>query len=143
MTLGPEHISTLASLEGLVFVYRRQKRLKEFEDLEMELLKAKMKVHGLQSLASDDMKHIGLMFLKRRRYEEAVHFMRHQAEFQAASRGLEHLDTLTTTNNLAMVLADLGELVDAEELATRVLANWRNALGPEHSRPLKGIYSLA
>ena len=46
--------------------------------------------------------------------------------------GPEHLDTLKSMNNLALVLDDEGHYAEAEKLDRETLDVMRRVLGPEH-----------
>lgn len=54
---------------------------------------------------------------------------------------MEHLDTLISMNNLALVLSDQGKLEDGERMFREVLAIGQRNLGKEHSETMtRGKY---
>jgi Tetratricopeptide repeat len=55
----------------------------------------------------------------------------------------EHPDTVTSVNNLAIVLQDQGKYEKAETMNRRVLKGNEKALGKEHSNTLTSIDNLA
>jgi tetratricopeptide (TPR) repeat protein len=57
--------------------------------------------------------------------------------------GPEHLDTLTSINNLAMALYGQGQYAAAEKLHRRALAGWEKTLGPERPVTLMSVNNLA
>lgn len=61
----------------------------------------------------------------------------------AATRGVEHPDTLTSMNNLAEALRGLGEAGSARALHEQALDARRRTLGDEHPDTLTSVGSLA
>jgi hypothetical protein len=57
--------------------------------------------------------------------------------------GKEHPDTMTSMNNLAVVLQGQGKYEQAEERNQRALEGREKALGKEHPDTLTSIYCLA
>ena len=57
--------------------------------------------------------------------------------------GLEHPDTTTSLNNLAVLLSDEGDLAGARPLHERALAIREKALGPEHPDTATSLNNLA
>ena len=51
---------------------------------------------------------------------------------QETSLGVEHPDTLTSVNNLGMLLNDQGKLAEAEQFVRRALEGVERTLGVEH-----------
>jgi tetratricopeptide (TPR) repeat protein len=57
--------------------------------------------------------------------------------------GPEHTSTLDTVNNLAILYADQGKLVEAEQMYQRALQGKEKAWGPEHTSTLDTVNNLA
>jgi Flp pilus assembly protein TadD len=57
--------------------------------------------------------------------------------------GKEHPSTLTSANNLAVVLQAQGDYKAAEEHLRRALGGWERILGKEHPNTLASANSLA
>ena len=57
--------------------------------------------------------------------------------------GEEHPDTLTSLNNLATLLQDMGELPEARRITEQELAVCRRVLGEEHPDTLTSLNNLA
>jgi Tetratricopeptide repeat len=57
--------------------------------------------------------------------------------------GLEHPDTLTSVNDLALAYSAQGRWVEAEKLLVQVVETSKTVLGPEHLDTLKSISNLA
>ena len=56
-------------------------------------------------------------------------------ETQRQTLGSTHLDTLTTMNDLALTLWNLGRLDEAEALQVEVLQTRKQTLGHRHPHP--------
>jgi cyclophilin family peptidyl-prolyl cis-trans isomerase len=65
---------------------------------------------------------------KRKRYEVAL--------------GPKHTSTINTANNLGMLYADQGKLVEAEAMYTRAVQGKEEALGPKHKSTLDTVHNL-
>ncbi|WP_326825844.1 tetratricopeptide repeat protein [Streptosporangium sp. NBC_01756] len=76
-------------------------------------------------------------------YHRAEPLARHAVAITLAGWGKEHPDTLTTRNNLALVLQGLGRLQEAEAEHRAVLGIRRRVLGEEHPDTLAGRNNLA
>jgi Flp pilus assembly protein TadD len=57
--------------------------------------------------------------------------------------GSEHPDTLSSLNNLAILLKYKGDLAGAEPLLRRVIEARERTLGPEHPDTLRSLNNLA
>ena len=57
--------------------------------------------------------------------------------------GDKHPDTLTSINNMASMLLDLGKLAEAEPLFREALAGRRETLGDKHPSTLTSINNMA
>ena len=64
-------------------------------------------------------------------------------ELYFAHRGAQHVDTIGSTQLLAVVLHSQGELTEARKLAEFALAAYRQIRGPEHADTLKTMNLLA
>ena len=56
--------------------------------------------------------------------------------------GLEHPDTLSSVNNLGILLSDKGDYAEAEEMHRRALTGREKVLGPNHPDTLSTINNL-
>ena len=68
----------------------------------------------------------------------AFHFQK-----MCESAGTKHPDTLTSINNLALVLSDLGKYEEAEEMHRQALRLCETVLGKEHPSTLTSMNNLA
>ena len=93
----------------------------------------------LRNLATD-----GALYLFRRGdARAAADLARYLYDRWRAKLGEDHLDTLSSANNLALALWELGELRAARELDEDTLARRRRLLGVDHSDTLKSASNLA
>ena len=63
-------------------------------------------------------------------------------EAREATLGVDHLDTLNSVNNLALVLGRQGKHEEAERMHRRALEGYEQVLGPEHPDTLAGVNNL-
>jgi tetratricopeptide (TPR) repeat protein len=76
-------------------------------------------------------------------YAEGVDSARRALEACERVLGAEHPDTLTSVNNLALLLYDQGKYDEAEPLFRRALEARERVLGPEHPDTLTSVNNLA
>ena len=57
--------------------------------------------------------------------------------------GAEHTDTLSTVNNLAILLKQQGDFVAARQMYERAVDGYEKALGPMHRNTLSTVNNLA
>ncbi|KAH9203606.1 hypothetical protein DL95DRAFT_418908 [Leptodontidium sp. 2 PMI_412] len=67
-----------------------------------------------------------------------------QASLQGKEKawGPEHTSTLNTVNNLGLLYADQGKLVEAEQMYQRALQGYEKAWGPDHTSTLDTVNNL-
>jgi tetratricopeptide (TPR) repeat protein len=86
---------------------------------------------------------VGRYDYERGDYRSAELAYRQVLEAHRRLQGPEHPDTLTSMNNLATVLAALGDAAGGAELHRQALDASRRLLGPEDPRTLKSMSNLA
>jgi tetratricopeptide (TPR) repeat protein len=74
---------------------------------------------------------------------EAEALLRRALEGQEHTLGKEHPDTLTSVNNLAILLQRKGDYAGAEALQRRALEAQERTLGKEHPDTLRSMHNLA
>ena len=77
------------------------------------------------------------------RYDEAEPMNRRALNSREKVLGKEHPSTLTSVDNLALVLQDQGKYEEAEQMNRRALNDSEKVLGKEHPETLTSIYCLA
>ncbi|MGB2986558.1 MAG: serine/threonine-protein kinase [Phycisphaerae bacterium] len=76
-------------------------------------------------------------------FEKAENHLASAMAINLESLGAEHPQTLTSMNELAMVLEARGELSEAEQLYKKTLETQRRVLGDEHPETLDTVHNLA
>ena len=79
----------------------------------------------------------------RGKLEEAEMLLRLSSDVHRKSEGINHPETLTSTDNLARVLEKLGRLEESEALYRKALEGRRRVLGVDHANTLKTTNNLA
>jgi tetratricopeptide (TPR) repeat protein len=80
------------------------------------------------------------MIVDNKKYEEAEQMDRRAVEGREKVLGKEHPSTLTSVNNLAVMLQDQGKYDEAEPMNRRAVEGYENALGKEHPDTLNSVY---
>ena len=141
--LGPEHPSTLASINNLALVLSHQGKYEEAEAMHRQALKDKEKVLGPEhpdTLTS--INNLGNVLDSQGKYEEAEAMYRQALEGYQKVLGPEHPDTLASINNLGSVLSSQGKYEEAEAMHRQALKDKEKVLGPEHPDTLTSINNL-
>ncbi|KAM3437473.1 hypothetical protein MY4824_003832 [Beauveria thailandica] len=76
-------------------------------------------------------------------YNTAVDFARQSAEIREELLGLDHSDTLTSLDILALIYGYQGRWVEAERLQLHVIETYKTKLGADHSKTLASMNDLA
>jgi tetratricopeptide (TPR) repeat protein len=141
--LGPEHTSTLRTVNNLRNLYRDQGRLADAESMYNRALAGNEKALGAEHTSTLDTVHnLGVLYADRGHLADAeTMYMRALAGYDKAL-GAEHTSTLRTVNNLGALYADQGRLADAETMYKRALAGKEDALGAEHMSTLSTVDNL-
>ena len=127
---GGQDISTWSKWEQFAFhapaVFGREK---EYED-----------TIDLCSLLSG---FAGFELFRNANYEAAERYVRRNLEADERLLGPEHPNTLSSINNLALLLKSKGDNSEAEPLYRRALEATKRVLGPEHRDTLCSLNNLA
>jgi tetratricopeptide (TPR) repeat protein len=143
MALGPEHASTLGTVNNLGNLYRDQGRLVEAEAMFERALAGKEKALGLEhSFTLDTVNSLGILYAEQGRLAEAEAMYERALAGAEKTLGPKHTSTLSTVNSLGILYADQGRLVEAEAMFERALAGKEKALGLEHSFTLDTVNNL-
>jgi tetratricopeptide (TPR) repeat protein len=141
--LGPEHTSTLCTVNNLGALYRRQGRLEEAEAMHKRALVGYEKALGPEHVSTLRAVHdLGILYRDQGKLAEAEAMYERALAGSEKAHGPEHTSTLTTVHNLGILYADQGKLAEAEEMFERALAGSEKALGPEHTLTLSTVDSL-
>ncbi|KAL4911981.1 hypothetical protein BDW62DRAFT_215383 [Aspergillus aurantiobrunneus] len=121
--LGPEHPSTLTSMNNLASTYRNQGRWKEAEELVLG-------PEHPDTLAS--MNNLASTYQNQGQWKEAEELGVQVIETRKQVLGPEHPDTLTSMANLAFTWESLGNIQAALALMDRCVELHNKVLGSDH-----------
>jgi tetratricopeptide (TPR) repeat protein len=142
--LGPDHPSTLISMNNLALAYVSADRLDDAIPLHEEDLK-----HSIATLGPDDRRTLISMFNLARSYREAgrlvdgLRLAEETVKRCERTLGPDHVDTLSSISGLAKMYVDVGRLDDAIFLQKEALKRREATLGPDHSDTLISLNNLA
>ncbi|KAK4141202.1 uncharacterized protein C8A04DRAFT_39242 [Dichotomopilus funicola] len=141
--LGPEHTSTLDTVNNLGNLYKDQGRLSDAEAMYERALQGKEKALGPEHTSTlDTVNNLGNLYKDQGRLSDA------EAMYERALQGYEkalepeHTSTLSTVNNLGLLYKDQGRLSDAEAMYERALRGKEKALGLDHMSTLSTVNNL-
>jgi len=141
--LGPEHPSTLTSVNNLGLVLERQGKYEEAEAMQRRAFRAREKVLDPEhpdTLTS--VNNLGSVLWRQGKYEEAEAMHRGALEGYEKILGSKHPDTLTSVNNLGVVLWRQGKYEEAAAMHRRALRARETVLGPEHPDTIFSVNNL-
>ena len=140
---GPEHTSTLDTVNNLGLLYADLGRLEEAEKMYQRALVGNEKAWGPEHTSTlDTVNNLGSLYADQGRLEEAEKMYQRALVGKEKAWGPEHTSTLDTVNNLGMLYADLGRLEEAEKMYQRALVGNEKAWGPEHTSTLDTVNNL-
>ncbi|KAH0837138.1 Pfs, NB-ARC and TPR domain protein [Fonsecaea pedrosoi] len=141
--LGPDHISTLDTVNDLGGLYNVQGKLVEAEKMFVRALQGFEKVLGPDYILTlDTVNNLGLFYNAHGKLVEAEKmFVRALQGFKKAL-GPDHILTLNTVNNLGRLYIAQGKLVEAEKMCVRALQGFKKALGPDYISTLDTVNNL-
>ncbi|PMD18044.1 HET-domain-containing protein [Hyaloscypha hepaticicola] len=129
---GPEHTSTLDTVNNLAVLYATQGKLVEAELMYQRALQGYEKAWGPEHTSTlSTVNNIGLLYATQGKLVEAELMYQRALQGNAKAWGPEHTSTLDTVNNLANLYATQGKLVEAELMYQRALQGYEKALGYE------------
>jgi tetratricopeptide (TPR) repeat protein len=142
--LGPEHHSTLRTVQNLAIVYEYQGRYKEAEKLYERALKGREEQLGPEHHSTlRTVQNLAIVYQYQGRYKEAEKLCERALKGSEEQLGPEHPDTLGTVQNLAIVYQYQGRYKEAEQLYERALKGSEEHLGLEHPDTLRTVQNLA
>ncbi|KAK6214532.1 hypothetical protein LQW54_004253 [Pestalotiopsis sp. IQ-011] len=142
--LGPEHPSTLVSINNLANMLNSQGKYEEAEEMLRETLELRKSVLGPEHPSTlESINNLAVVLDSQGKYEEAEEMHRETLELRKSVLGPEHPDTLFSINNLALVLRSQGKYEEAEEMHRETLKLKKSVLGPEHPSTLVSMNNLA
>ncbi|KAI9863601.1 MAG: hypothetical protein M1813_003624 [Trichoglossum hirsutum] len=117
--------------------------LKEAEELEVQVMKTRKRVLGLEHLDTlSTMHNLASMYWNQKRWKEAEELGVQVMEIRKRVLGPEHLDTLSTMYTLESTYWNQKRWKEAEELGVQVIETRKKVLGPEHLDTLSTMHNL-
>ncbi|RYO79958.1 hypothetical protein DL764_009955 [Monosporascus ibericus] len=141
--LGPNHISTLRTVNSLGIVYKEQGKLKEAKEMYQRALEGFEKALGPDHTATlVTVNNLGTIYIDQDKLEKAKGMFQRVLESYEKALGPHHTSTLKTINNLGLLYFNQGKLKEAEEMYQRALEGYEKALGPHHTSTLGIVNNL-
>ncbi|CAG9955489.1 unnamed protein product [Clonostachys rosea f. rosea IK726] len=120
--LGPEHTSTLGTVNNLGLLYYNQGRLKEAEEMYNRALQGYEKAWGPEHTSTlNTVNNLGNLYYNQGRLKVAEEMYNRALQGKEKALGPEHISTLSTVNNLGGLYYNQGRLKEAEEMYNRAL----------------------
>jgi tetratricopeptide (TPR) repeat protein len=130
---GPEHTSTLDTVNNLGLLYADQGCLDDAERMYNRALAGFEKAWGPEHTSTlDTVNNLGLLYADRGCLDDAERMYNRALAGKEKAWGPEHTSTLSTVNNLGSLYKVQGRLDDAERMYNRALTEKEKAWGPEH-----------
>ncbi|KAI1317875.1 hypothetical protein F5Y16DRAFT_414554 [Xylariaceae sp. FL0255] len=140
---GPEHTSTLDTINNLGLLYANQGKLAEAEAMYARALRGHEKAWGPEHTSTlDTINNLGNLYADQGKLEEAEAMYARALRGKEKAWGPEHTSTLDTVNNLGTLYKNQGKLDEAEAMYARALRGYEKAWGPEHTSTLDTVNNL-
>ncbi|RHZ67122.1 uncharacterized protein CDV56_102619 [Aspergillus thermomutatus] len=142
--LGPEHPSTLTSMDNLASTYWNQGRWREAEELQIQVVETSKQVLGLEHPSTlTSMDNLALTNRNQGQWKEAEELQVQVLEIRKQVLGQDHPDTLKSMDSLASTVLRQGRVDEAEKLLVHVVDAQEQVLGPAHPGTLASKGELA
>ncbi|KAJ5517508.1 hypothetical protein N7527_009068 [Penicillium freii] len=142
--LGPDHTSTLDTVNNLGNLYSDQAKLQEAEEMYLRALAGYKRALGSDHMSTlNTVNNLGLLYSYQGKLKEAEEMYRQALAGKEKALDPDHISTLDTINNLGLLYSDQGKLKEAEEMYQQALAGYERALGPDHTSTLDIFNNLA
>ena len=140
---GPEHISTLNTVNNLGNLYANQGKMVEAEEMYQRALSGYEKARGPEHTSTlDTVNNLGVLYANQGKTVEAEEIYQRALSGYEKAWGPEHISTLDTVNNLGNLYVNQGKMAEAEEIYQRALSGKEKAWGPEHISTLNTVNNL-
>ncbi|KAH7016508.1 uncharacterized protein B0I36DRAFT_254347 [Microdochium trichocladiopsis] len=141
--LGPDHTSTLDTVNNLGNLYKNRGKLDEAEKMYLRALDGKEKALGPDHISTlDTVNNLGVLYKNRGKLGEAEKMYLRALDGCEKALGPDHISTLHTVNNLGNLYKNRGKLDEAEKMYLRALDGYEKALGPDHISTLHTVNNL-
>jgi tetratricopeptide (TPR) repeat protein len=141
--LGPNHTSTLDTVNNLGNLYADQGKLDEAEEMYRRALAGREKALGPDHTSTlNTVNNLGLLYADQGKLDEAEKTYQRALAGKEKALGTDHTSTLDMVNNLGLLYRDQGKLDVAEKMYQRALARKEKALGADHMSTLNTAHNL-
>ena len=140
---GPDHTSTLDTVNNLGALYADQGKHSEAEKMYRRALDGKEKAWGPDHTSTlDTVNNLGNLYADQGKHSEAEKMYWRALDGYEKAWGPDHTSTLDTVNNLGNLYADQGKHSEAEKMYRRALDGKEKAWGPDHTSTLDTVNNL-
>ncbi|KAI0125291.1 hypothetical protein BJ170DRAFT_499040 [Xylariales sp. AK1849] len=140
---GPDHTSTLDTVNNLGVIYKKQGKLQEAEDMYLRALRGYEKAWGPDHTSIlGTVNNLGVLYAEQGKLQEAEDMYLRALRGKEKAWGPDHTSTLDTVNNLGNLYAEQGKLQEAEDMYLRALRGKEKAWGPDHTSILGTVNNL-
>ncbi|KAN0069133.1 HET domain containing protein [Elaphomyces granulatus] len=140
---GPDHTSTLDTVNNLGVLYAGQGKLDEAEMMCQRALQGREKAWGPDHTSTlDTVNNLGVLYGYQGKLDEAEMMYQRALQGKEKAWGPDHTSTLDTVNNLGVLYRSQGKLDEAEKMYQRALQGKEKAWGPDHTSTLKTVHNL-
>jgi tetratricopeptide (TPR) repeat protein len=141
--LGPDHTSTLRTVDNLGNLYRNQGKLDKAERMYQRALAGREKALGPDHTSTlVTVGNLGLLYQKQGKLDEAERMHQRALTGYEKALGSDRMSMLSTVGNLGMAYHGQGKLDEAERMYERALAGKEKALGSDHNSTLTTVDNL-
>ncbi|RDW71000.1 putative nb-arc and tpr protein [Coleophoma cylindrospora] len=141
--LGPDHTSTLDTVNNIGLLYADQGKLAEAEKMYIRALQGYEEALGPDHTSTlNTVNNLGLLYANQGKLAEAEKMYIQALEGKEEALGLDHTSTLDTVNNIGLLYANQAKLAEAEKMYIRALQGKEEALRPDHISTLETVNNL-
>ncbi|GKT67558.1 NB-ARC and TPR domain protein [Colletotrichum tofieldiae] len=140
--LGPDHASTISTVNNLGLLCKSQGRLKELRRCTTELFRLREGIGTTSHVNTRHNQQSGILYSDQGRLKEAEAMYDRALHGKEKALGPYHTSTLSTVNNLGLLYNIQVRLKEAEEMYERALQGYEKALGPDHASALSTVNNL-
>jgi len=133
--LGPDHTSTLGTVNNLGNLYRAQGKLDEAEQMLQRALTSYEQALGPDHTSTlSTVNNLGNLYSDQGKLDEAEQMLQRALAGREKALGPDHTSTLGIVNNLGLLYSAQGYLDEAELMYKRALLGYQRIYGPSHDR---------